>query len=165
MRGLGDNQVFKLIGLLEQYGKVFISSERPLPEQFEEYRLKINPADIAHTLFYAKLFIGDSQTMTSEAAVLGTPAFRCNDFVGRISVMDEKEVKYGLSYNYPPSSFNERFSNIQELLKGEKFDQEFERRKQKMLNDKIDLSAFMIWLFENYFEIDFTKQIPFEKFK
>jgi uncharacterized protein len=165
MKGLGDKEVKELISLLEKHGKVFISSERPLSSDFEGYRLQIEPSQIAHALYYAKLFIGDSQTMTSEAAILGTPAFRCNDFVGRISVMEEKEVKYGLSFNYPPSRFDEMLSKIQELLDGENFEQEFEQRKQKMLNDKIDLSAYMIWLFENYFTIDFSKPIPFEKFK
>jgi len=161
MKGISDHQVIRLIDTLEKHGKVFISSERSLSPQFEKYRLNIKPENIAHALYYAKLFIGDSQTMTSEAAVLGTPAFRCNDFVGRISVMEEKEVKYGLSFNYPPSRFDEMVSKIQELLDGEQFDQVFEQRKQTMLNDKIDLSAFMIWLFENYFSIDFSKPMPF----
>lgn len=165
MKGISDHQLIRLIDTLEKHGKVFISSERPLSPQFEKYRLNIKPENIGHALYYAKLFIGDSQTMTSEAAVLGTPAFRCNDFVGRISVMEEKEVKYGLSFNYPPSRFDEMLSKVQELLDGENFEQEFEKRKQKMLNDKIDLSAFMIWLFENYFSIDFSKPMPFDSFK
>lgn len=165
MKGIGDNQVKKLIALLEQYGKVFISSERPLSQQFERYRLTIKPENIAHAIYFAKLFIGDSQTMTSEAAVLGTPAFRCNDFVGKISVMDEKEEKYGLSYNFPPAKFDEMLVKIEELLSIPDLEKEYEKCKARMLQDKIDLSAFMIWLFENYFTIDFSKPIPFEKFK
>ena len=165
MKGLGDQQVLQLVDLLEKHGKVFISSERPLPPQFEKYRLNIKPENIAHALFYANLFIGDSQTMTSEAAVLGTPAFRCNDFVGRISVMDEKEEKYGLSYNFPPVKFDEMIVKIEELLSMPDLKKEFEQRRVRMLQDKIDLSAFMIWLFENYFTLDFSKPLPFQNFK
>lgn len=165
MKGLGDQQVNHLINLLEKYGKIFISSERPLTPQFEKYRLNIKPENIAHALFYAQLFIGDSQTMTSEAAVLGTPAFRCNDFVGRISVMEEKEDKYGLSFNFSPSRFEDMIVNLQELLAKPNFKEDFNYRKQMMLNDKIDLSAFLIWLFENYYSVDFNKPIQFDNFK
>ena len=78
MKGISNVQVERLIKLLETKGKVYISAERELPDQFKKYQLKIEPEKILHILFYADLFIGDSQTMTSEAAVLGTPAFRCN---------------------------------------------------------------------------------------
>jgi predicted glycosyltransferase len=165
MKGLGDQQVLQLINLLQQHGKIFISSERPLSPQFEYYRLNINPENIAHVLYHAKLFVGDSQTMTSEAAVLGTPAFRCSDFVGRISVMDEKEDKYSLSYNFPPAKFDEMLSKIEEILALPELEKVFENRKKTMLHDKIDLSAFMIWLFENYSTIDLNKAMPFYKFR
>lgn len=165
MKGISDKQVIQLINLLEKHGLVFISSERPLPEHFEKYHLKIDPANITHVLYYAKIFIGDSQTMTSEAAVLGTPAFRCNDFVGKISVMEEKEIKYGLSFNYPPSQFDEMLIKIKEMLDGSDFEAVFIDRRRKMLEEKIDLSAFMIWLFENYYTIDFSRPLPFDNFK
>jgi uncharacterized protein len=150
MKGISDEQVKRLIELLLKHGKVFISSERTLPGDFEQYRLNIKPVDIIHALNFAGLFVGDSQTMTSEAAVLGTPAFRCNDFAGKISVMDEKEEKYQLSFNYPPSEFEKMYLQINELLNTNNYNQEFQARRMKMLMDKIDLSSFMIWLFENY---------------
>ena len=150
MRGISDDQVKKLIAMLETRGKVFISSERPLPEDFEKYRLAIDPADISHVLNFASLFIGDSQTMTSEAAVLGTPAFRCNDFAGRISVMEEKEEKYGLTFNYPPSRFGDMFEKIRALLELEDIKNGFNEKRMKMLGEKTDLSSFMIWILENY---------------
>lgn len=164
MKGLSDKQVMQLINLLEKHGLVFISSERPLPELFEKYRLQINPVNIAHVLYYANMFIGDSQTMTSEAAVLGTPAFRCNDFAGRISVMEEKEIKYGLSFNYPPAKFDAMLVKIKTLLNTGDVKSAFLVKKNKMLEEKIDLSGFMIWLFENYFKTDFSKSLPFDKF-
>lgn len=165
MKGLSDSQIRKLIGLLLPYGRVYISSEKSLPEEFDRFELKTNPRDIAHVLYFAQLFIGDSQTMTSEAAILGTPAFRCNDFAGKISVMDEKEIKYGLSFNYPPSRFEEMYLKIQTLLNATNFKEEFQTKRNKMLKEKIDLSSFMIWLFENFKTIDFSKPILFNQFK
>jgi len=150
MGGLSNENIKKLIGLLEKHGKVFITSERQLLNEFEKYRLTINPLHIAHALYYAEIFIGDSQTMTSEAAVLGTPAFRCNDFVGLLSVMEEKEKRYGLSFNYLPKQFNEMYAKIAELLSIPNFKKKFEDKKNKMLEEKIDLSAFLLELFESF---------------
>ncbi len=57
-----------------------------------------NPSDIYHALYYADLYIGDSQTIAAEKAVLGTPALRFNDFVGKIGYLEELEHKYGLTF-------------------------------------------------------------------
>ncbi len=90
-----------------------------------------------HILFFANMFIGDSQTMTSEAAVLGTPSFRCNDFAGKINVMEEKEIKYRLSFNYTPACFNDTYNKIESLLKVENYKNEFQINRTLMLKDKI----------------------------
>ena len=66
---------------------MYITSERELPEEFEKYRIKIKVNDIAHAIYFAELLIADSQTMSAEAAVLGTPYIRYNDFIGKISYL------------------------------------------------------------------------------
>ena len=52
-------------------------------------------------LTYADLYVGDSQTMAAEAALLGTPAVRCNSFVGPndMSNFIMLQDQYGLLYN------------------------------------------------------------------
>ena len=60
--------------------------------------MPIPPESIHSLLYYAKMFIGDSQTMTTEAAILGTPALKCNTFAGKLSVPNELEEKYNLCY-------------------------------------------------------------------
>ncbi len=162
-KGLSNENVKTLISFLEQKGKVYITSEKELDKEFKKYQLNINPINILDVLSFAELFIGDSQTMTSEAAVLGIPAFRCNDFVGKISVMEEKEQKYGLSFNFLPQDFDKMLEKIKEILNNQNFKNDFNLKKEKMISDKIDLSAFMIWLFENYNNIDF-ESINFENF-
>ena len=74
----------KLIEKLLPFGQVFITSERKLEPELEYYRIKINPKNIHHALSFAQIYIGDSQTMAAEAAVLGTPSIRFNDFVGKL---------------------------------------------------------------------------------
>jgi len=139
----------RLISKLITKGKVFITMERELEPEFEKYRLNISPEKIHSLLQFATLFIGDSQTMTSEAAVLGTPAIRSNSFVGRISYLEEEEQRYGLTYGFLPDQTDGMFAKIDELFAMPDLKEEWQRRRKKMLFDKIDVTAFMVWFVEN----------------
>ena len=96
------------------------------------------------------MLIGDSQTMTSEAAVLGTPAIRCNTFVGRISYLEEEEHQYNLTYGFLPTNTDAMFKKIEELLAIPNLKAVWQERRQDMLKDKIDVTAFYVWFIENY---------------
>jgi predicted glycosyltransferase len=88
--------------------------------------------------------------MTSEAAVLGVPSLRCNSFAGRISYLEEEEKKYGLTYAFLPSEFDRLKAKLQELLSMDSLRSEWQKRRQRMLEDKIDLTKFMLWFIENW---------------
>ena len=103
-----------------------------------------------HALYYADMYLGDSQTMTAEAAVLGTPALRFNDFVGKLGYLEELEHRYGLTYGIKTSEPGKLFEKIDELLKMKDRKQEWQQRRQEMLKDKIDVTAFLVWFIENY---------------
>jgi predicted glycosyltransferase len=85
-----------------------------------------------------------------EAAMLGTPSIRFSDFSGRISVLEELEHKYGLTFGFKTNESDKFFNKIDELLKTKNIKKEWQRRRQKMLAEKIDVTAFMAWLIENY---------------
>ncbi len=91
----------RLIAAIEPYMRVYISSEKPLPQDLEHYRLPTPANKIHSVLAYADLYLGDSQTMATEAALLGTPAVRSNSFVGPNDMTNFKvlEEKYGLLRN------------------------------------------------------------------
>lgn len=148
--GLSIQQKLKLIDLLKPHGKIFITAERDIKPDLREYMLPVSPDKIHTLLYFATIFLGDSQTMTSEAAVLGTPAIRCNDFVGRISYLEEEEHKYGLTYGFKPENFDKMVEKITGLLSIPHLKEEWQKRRQKMLADKIDVTAFMVWFVENY---------------
>ena len=101
-------------------------------------------------MYYATMFVGDSQTMTSEAAVLGTPAVKCNSFAGRLSVPNELEQRYGLCYSFLPEQQEVFFAKIEELLAMPDLKGEWQLRRQRMLADKIDYTRFLVWFVENY---------------
>lgn len=99
--GFSLEEKIRLVHEISKFMTVYISSEKELPEGLKPYRLSTPPADIHDVLGCSDLYVGDSQTMASEAALLGTPAIRSNSFVGENDmsnfIMLEKE--YGLLLN------------------------------------------------------------------
>jgi uncharacterized protein len=81
---------------------------------------------------------------------LGVPAIRSNSFVGRISYLEEEEHKYGLTYGFKPDEFGKMFAKIEELLKMPNLKAEWQRRRERMLAEKIDVTAFLIWFVEQW---------------
>lgn len=153
--GINTEIAQRLIDMLSPHGRVYITAERELEPQFEQYRLAINPLDIHHVMAFATLYIGDSQSMAVEAAMLGTPSLRFNDFVGakKIGVMEELEHVYGLTYGISSHEPDKLYAKVEELLameKNNKLREEFQQRRQRMLDDKIDVTAFFTWFIENY---------------
>jgi hypothetical protein len=148
--GLTTENKRRLVELLKTRGKVFITTEREIDEEFKSYQLTVPPEKMHSLLYYAKMFVGDSQTMTSEAAVLGTPAIRCNTFVGRIHYLEEEEHKYGLTYGFLPEQSEAMFQKIDELLALPDLKQKWQDKRMRMVSEKIDYSRFLTWFVENY---------------
>ena len=148
--GLTIENKRRLVDYLKTKGKVYITTERDIDDEFKPYQLKVSPEKAHSLMYYATMLVGDSQTMTSEAAVLGTPAIRCNTFVGRIHYLEEEEHKYNLTYGFRPEQSEAMFQKIEELLSMPNLKQEWQFRRQKMLSDKIDYAQFLTWFIENY---------------
>lgn len=134
----------------EKYGRVFITSEKALPEEFEKYRITVSPEKMHDLLYFATLLYGESATMASECAVLGTHAIFC-DFAGR-GYSDEEERKYDLVYNFKLDELSQEKSieKAVELLQDPDLKEKGQKKRKHLLNDKIDVSAFMVWFIENY---------------
>ncbi len=150
VRGISPETAQRLIEILRPHGRVFISSERLLEPQFEPYRIHIRPIDMHHVLAFSDLFIGDGQTMAAEAGVLGVPFIRFNDFVGRLGYLRELEDVYQLGYGIRPNEEDKLFDTVESLLSMTDRKNVFQRRRTAMLNDKIDVAAFLTWFIENY---------------
>ena len=58
------------------------------------------------------LFIGDSTTMSTEAAVLGTPSVEFDEYFYEIDQMIELEEKYGLIHCFRTSQEKEFFDKV-----------------------------------------------------
>lgn len=140
--GINGDVANRIINILSKHGKIYITSERQLEPELEPYRLNINPLDIHHIMAFATLYIGDSQSMAVEAAMLGTPSVRFNDFAGKIGVLEELENKYQLTFGIPSSEPERLFHTIEQLLAMPDLKQVFQQRRAVMLKDKIDVATF-----------------------
>jgi hypothetical protein len=143
IRGISADFAQQLIDKLKPFGRIFITSERKLESKFEPYRIHIHPKDMHNALAYAKIYIGDSQTMTAEAAVLGTPALRMNDFVRKINYLEELEHTYQLTYGYKPHQHHELLNRLTLWLDEPDLKSIWKQKQQIMLNDKIDVAAYL----------------------
>ncbi len=159
-KGLNDILLSKIIDKLSKKYRVFICSEKPLNDKYKPYQLILSPVEIHHALFYASIFIGDSQTMSAEAGVLGTPFIRYNDFVGKIGYLNELETKYNLGYGYTTDKHKEMLDKIDDFLSNN-IDSNWANKRETMLSEKIDLTDFMVWFIINYPEsVRITQENP-----
>ena len=144
------SQKLKIVELLEQYGKVFITTEREIEHELNKWQLKIPAEKIHHLMFFATLFVGDSQTMTSEAAILGTPALKCNSFAHKLSVPNMIENKYGLCYAFQPYEFEQMLNKIKELIYNSNLKKDWVLKREHFLDESINPTSFLVWFVENY---------------
>ncbi len=142
--GISFEQKKQIIQYLSNFGRVLITSEKQIEPEFETYRVPVPPQDIHTLMYYSKLFVGDSQTMISEAAILGVPALKCNTFAGLLSIPNELEQKYGLCYSYHPDQYEDFFKHIQSVVENENTKIEWKEKLTKFHKDKIDVTQFMI---------------------
>ena len=149
-RGIDAGLAEKIISLLKPVGNIFITSERTLEPQFEKYRITIPPHEIHHALAFAAMYIGDSQTMAAEAAVLGTPSIRYNDFVGELSYLNELEHIFGLTYGIKSGNEGQLLDKINELLSLPDINTRWQEKRRVMLTKRENLTNIMFGIFSDY---------------
>lgn len=147
--GISIKNKIDSVGQFRKYAKVFISSEKPLPDDLKQFKIKIPAERIHDALAFANLYFGESGTMASESAVLGTPAVYL-DNVGR-KYTDEEEL-YGLVFNYSDSDSDQKAAIKKgvEILKNKNIKKKMFKNREKLLNDKIDVTEFMVWFVEQF---------------
>lgn len=148
--GMTLNQKRRLISILRDSGRVFITTEAQIDPEFERYRLPVKPYEMHDFMAQSKVFVSDSQTMSSEAAVLGVPSFRCNTFAGKVSYLEEQEKRFGLTFGFQPHQFGWMLDKITESISNPNLKNEWGGKREKMLSRKIDVTSFWVWFIDNY---------------
>ncbi|EMA38702.1 hypothetical protein [Halobiforma nitratireducens] len=112
-----------------------------LPESVR--RFDLHPALMHDALAEASLLVADTQTMVTEAALLGTPAIRSNSFVGDDDMGNFVALEtQGLVHNV--AAADAVLDRIDELLADETLEQTWQRRRDEFLADKANLTEIIV---------------------
>jgi predicted glycosyltransferase len=134
----------KAVFELGKYAKVFISSEGKLPDDLEAFRIKIPFHKMHDALYYASLLFGESATMASESAILGTPSiFMFNEKLG---YTQEEETQYHMVNNFTesPDDQEKAIQKGLEIIQEQNGKEKYRKLSRQIIADRIDTTAFMI---------------------
>lgn len=145
--GIDTETLTKLLERLNAAGTVYLSTEGDLPENVDAEPVPTPPHLVHDLLAYANWYVGDSGTMATEAALLGTPAVRTNSMVGDDDepVFVTLEEEYGLLYSYADS--RAAIEKVDTLL-ADPTATEWEQKRQILLEDATDVAGDLVSIVE-----------------
>jgi uncharacterized protein len=144
VRDFGVKNIYNVVRRLEQYGRVLISSEAPLPDDLKPYERRGNIGDAHHIIAFARLLVGESATMASESAQLGVPSI----FLSTSSrgYTDELENRYQMVFNFNGERAIEAdaLACAVSILGDATAPQTFQERYRRMIAEQIDVTSFIM---------------------
>ena len=151
-KGIGGIDPELLQEILKSIGskyRIYIISEKDPGINLETYHLDIHPSQLHHYLGCAEFLLSDSQSMSVEASILGVPSIRISDFSGKISVLEELEHRYQLTFGAHPHE-RERIFELIDRLQIESSEKIWQERRNQLLEDKVNVSKLLSWLISEY---------------
>jgi uncharacterized protein len=143
-RGIDAGAAQQIVGLLEQSMRVFVTSEGQLPNALADRALSLPATRIHDVLAEAEIVVGDSQTVTTEAALLATPAIRINTWVESSPHLTELEQRYGLAFSFGPDDLEPALRLTRDLVQDPRTSQVWAERRDRMLKDKVSLTNWYV---------------------
>ncbi|MCP4958948.1 MAG: DUF354 domain-containing protein [Actinomycetia bacterium] len=133
-----------LVEMLASRGRLFISSESVLPAELEQYQIPLGPDRLHDLLATADLYVGDSQTVATEAALLGTPTLHVSSWSRRLDLLVELEDRFGLLRSFTPDD-----TQILAVADGLSADPsqvrlQWKEGRDRMLAERIDLTSWYL---------------------
>ena len=139
----GVKNLRDVIETLSPYGRIILSSEKPLPPDLQTLTLRGPRQNMLHLQAFARLFFGESATMASECVMLGTPAIFLS--TSRRGYIDEQQNRYDMvySFNDPETGQAQALDKARELLEDPETPARWQAKREKMLAELIDVTAFI----------------------
>lgn len=139
----GFDTIDGVIAALEGAGvTVVVTSEEPLPPALESYRVSVEPHRMHDLMYYADLFVGESATMATESAILGTPAVYVSTL--EVGYTAELDREYGLVFNFSGSDRQRRgVAQARAILDGS-YEADWEARRRRMLAETGDTTEVIL---------------------
>jgi predicted glycosyltransferase len=135
----------ELIERLAEHATVFVSDEGGAfdPADSPGRGFDLHPALVHDALWEADLLVADSQTMVTEAALLGTPAIRSNAFVGEEDMGNFLALEEaGLIYNL--DAFEDVLARATDLLDAEETKATWRARRAEYVAGTVNLSGLLV---------------------
>jgi uncharacterized protein len=147
---ISDDFKRELVQKFREYGNVWITSESSLPDDLKKYKLEVPPSAIHNVIANAMLLVGDSATMSSEAAMLGVPSIFINQ--NKLGYITELEETYGLVQHFmsDDEGCRQALQASISILETENRNAIYQKRRDVMLKNKINLTEYMIQLVQKY---------------
>jgi len=148
--GFSNENKLLLVDQLSRILKVFVSSESKLPLELAQYQIKIDPEQMHNVLNYASLFIGEGSTMAEESSVLGTPSILVTSCPrgGVINDLERFHLMEFLSNSYADQDKAIRLAVA--YAKSDDIKKQYHSSLTAMLDEFIDVSAFLAWFINKY---------------
>jgi len=145
---LTNDELINLVGILEKTGKVILTVEGEIPSILERNVVSVQPNKIHSLLYYAHLFVGDSLTMFTESALLGTPSISISSEGFLLGNFDEICNRYTLGFRF--RSFRDALRKIQILLNKGELKNDWLVKRKKLLSEKRDVTQFQLDLIDSF---------------
>jgi len=145
-KGLQNRE--EIVEHLEKYGKVFITSEVTLPDHLKKYQITIPLEKLHDLLYFATLYFGEGSTTAAEAAMMGTPAVYVSSLASELGYAADLEHTYGLLYNFRDQG--PALAKAVEILKNPQVKEEWQKKREIFLKDKLNATRFLEWFVETY---------------
>jgi uncharacterized protein len=143
-RGFSLEQRRRLLSELSAHATVFVSDESDGldPTENGAKSFDLHPARMHDALAEADLLVADTQTMVTEAALLGTPAIRSNSFVGEEDMGNFVELEsHGLIKNL--ESFTAVLEESRAILADETTGETWQRRRDEYVRGIADVTDLL----------------------
>ncbi|MCK5580043.1 MAG: DUF354 domain-containing protein [Candidatus Omnitrophica bacterium] len=137
-KSLSEAAKQRLVKSLSRMARVIILSESALSPELEPYKFSAPPERAHDLLNYASLYIGESATMASESACLGTPAIYVSP--RKLGYVKEGE-KYELIFDLDKE---EDILNKSKEILSMADDLFWKKKREAFLNAHIDVTDFFV---------------------
>lgn len=128
-----------IIERLQRVGRVFVSAEGPMPDEWLPLRFPLPASRMHDALAFADMLIGDSQTMAAEAAMLGTPNLRCSSFARKLDYLRELEERYQLTRSFLPNEADTLLTEMEAMLNASDIRMRHTSQRALMLSQTINI--------------------------
>lgn len=153
--GFSEEEKRTLIERLSREVDVFVSDEGGDMEldSLPARPFDLHPALLHDALAEATLLVADTQTIVTEAALLGTPAIRSNSFVGPSDMGNFIDLeRHGLIFNLV--EFEDVLDTAEMLLEADDVAEQWREKRDAFMRDKVNLTELILEVADRPDELD-----------